>query len=59
MEFSKNQKHEIGKTFFNISLIIFAAVIIGRSFEEFSISIILAGIIGFCISFILGIIFSK
>jgi len=59
MEFSKNQKHEIGKTLFNISLIIFATVIIGRSFEEFSIYIILAGIIGFCISFILGIIFSK
>jgi len=37
MKFSKNQKHEIGKTFFNISLIIFATVIIGKSFEEFSI----------------------
>ena len=59
MEFSKSQKHEIGKTCFNLSIVTFAIVILGNSFEKFDLFIFIISILAFWFTFILGIIFSK
>ena len=59
MKFSKNQKHETGKACFNLSIVTFATVILGSFFEKFDLYIFIIGILVFCLTFILGIIFSK
>lgn len=59
MRFSKNQKHEIGKACFNLSIVTFATVILGSFFEKFDLFIFIIGFIAFTIFFILGTYFSK